>query len=100
MAQGGVIPAGLVWRTRGTGAPWVAILGCSVAYCCCLGLGFGRLVLFDVLLYGLSRSLEFIALVVLRVREPNLPRAFRVPGGLVGAVVVGVLPMALLVVAG
>jgi hypothetical protein len=37
--------------------------------------------------------------VVLRVREPNLPRAFRVPGGLIGAVVVGILPMALLAAA-
>ena len=99
LAQNGLLPAAFAWRGRRTGAPWVAILVCSVAYCCCLGLGFGRLVLFDVLLYGLSLSLEFIALVVLRVREPNLPRAFRVPGGLIGAVVVGVLPMALLVAA-
>jgi amino acid transporter len=99
LAQDGSLPAAFAWRTRRTGAPWVAILVCSIAYSCCLGLGFGRLVLFDVLLYGLSLLLEFIALVVLRVREPNLPRAFRVPGGMVGAVVVGILPMALLAAA-
>jgi len=56
-------------------------------------------VLLDVLLYGLSLALEFIALVVLRIREPGLARPFRVPGGLPGAIAVGVLPMALLVAA-
>src|SRR5258707_14398058 len=99
LAQDGVLPAAFAWRTRRTGAPWVAIFVGSVAYCCCLGLGFGRLVLFDVLLYGLSLSLEFVALVELRVRVPNLTPAFRFPGGLVGAVAVGVLPMALLAAA-
>ncbi|MGA8308741.1 MAG: APC family permease, partial [Terriglobales bacterium] len=62
----------------------------------CLGLGFERLVTIDILLYGASLSLEFIALVALRIREPELPRPFRVPGGLFGAVAVGIAPMLLL----
>jgi len=40
--------------------------------------------------------LEFIALVVLRIREPQLLRPFRVPGGLAGAILVGVEPLLLL----
>src|SRR6185437_12731304 len=48
------------------------------------------------LLYGASLALEFVALVVLRLREPDLPRPFRVPGGLLGAVAVGVAPVLLL----
>jgi len=99
LAEDGLLPRIFGQRSERTGAPWVAVLACSLSYCLCLGLGFGRLVLFDVLLYGLSLLLEFIALVVLRIREPSLPRAFRVPGGLLGAVTVGVLPMALLVAA-
>ena len=51
----------------------------------------------DVLLTGLSILLEFASLVALRIREPGLPRPYRVPGGLTGAVAVGVLPVALLV---
>ena len=62
----------------------------------CLGLGFERLVTIDILLYGASLSLEFIALIVLRVREPELHRPFRVPGGMFGAVAVGIAPMLLL----
>jgi hypothetical protein len=53
----------------------------------------------DVLLTGLSILLEFWALVALRIREPELARPFRVPGGLAGAVAVGVPPLALVIAA-
>jgi amino acid transporter len=62
----------------------------------CLGLGFARLVTIDILLYGTSLVLEFVALAVLRFREPNLPRPFRVPGGLFGAIAIGIPPALLL----
>jgi amino acid transporter len=62
----------------------------------CLGLGFARLVTLDILLYGFSLLLEFVALAVLRFREPDLPRPFRVPGGLFGAIAIGIPPMLLL----
>jgi len=47
-------------------------------------------------LYGCALILEFIALVVLRVKEPLLARPFRVPGGLPGAVVAGIGPAILI----
>jgi amino acid transporter len=37
-----------------------------------------------------------VALVFLRVREPELKRPFRVPGGLLGAIAVGIPPILLL----
>jgi len=40
--------------------------------------------------------LEFVTLVALRIREPELKRGFRVPGGMPGAVLAGVFPLALL----
>ena len=96
MAQDGMLPrifGKLHPRSR---APWVAIVVCAVGWALCLGLGFERLVTIDILLYGASLSLEFIALIVLRVREPELHRPFRVPGGMFGAVAVGIAPMLLL----
>ena len=95
MAQDGMLPRvfGKVNRRR---APWVAILACAVGWAMCLGLGFERLVTIDILLYGTSLALEFVALIVLRIREPELPRAFRVPGGMFGAVSIGVMPILLL----
>ena len=40
--------------------------------------------------------LEFVTLVTLRIREPELKRGFRVPGGMPGAILAGVFPLALL----
>jgi amino acid transporter len=95
MAQDGMLPSffGKLNRRR---APWVAIIALAIGWACCLGLGFERLVTLDILIYGLSLALEFTALVVLRIREPKLARPFRVPGGIVGAVAVGIAPVALL----
>ncbi len=96
MAQDGMLPrvfARLHPRTR---APWVAIIGCACCWGFCLGLGFERLVTIDILLYGLSLALEFAALVFLRIRESELPRPFRVPGGLIGAAAIGIVPLLLL----
>jgi len=95
MAQDGMLPKffGTLNRRR---APWVAIIALAIGWACCLGLGFERLVTLDILIYGLSLTLEFLALVVLRIREPRLKRPFRVPGGMFGAVAVGVAPVLLL----
>jgi len=95
MAQDGMLPSffGKMNRRR---APWVTIIALAIGWACCLGLGFARLVTIDILIYGLSLSLEFVALVALRIREPELARPFRVPGGIFGAVAVGVAPVLLL----
>jgi amino acid transporter len=97
MAEDGFLPKVLTTRHSKTGAPWVAILVCAAAWALCLNFSFTKLILLDVLLTGLSILLEFASLVALRVREPALPRPYRVPGGLFGAVAVGVPPLALLV---
>ena len=96
MAQDGMLPkifGKLHPRTR---APWVAIAVLAICWAPCLLLGFERLVTIDILLYGCSLGLEFAALIALRIREPRLERPFRVPGGMFGAIAVGIAPMALL----
>jgi amino acid transporter len=96
MAEDGFLPRAFT-RLNRSGAPWVAILACAAAWALCLGMSFVKLVLLDVLLTGSSLLLEFAALVALRIREPQLRRPYRVPGGMAGAIGVGVLPLALLV---
>ena len=97
MAQDGMLPRVFAKVHPKTRAPWVAIITCATGWALCLGLGFERLVTLDIMISGASLGLEFIALVVLRIREPQLPRQFRVPGGLAGAILVGVPPMLLLI---
>jgi amino acid transporter len=97
MAADGFLPRVFMRRNLKTGTPWVAIVACAIAWAACLPLGFLRLVILDVLLTGLSILLEFWALVALRIREPNLERPYRIPGGLPGAIAVGLPPLALMV---
>ncbi len=96
MAQDGMLPGVFAKLQKKSRAPWVAIVALAMGWAMCLGLGFARLVTIDILLYGTSLVLEFVALAVLRFREPELPRPFRVPGGLFGAIAIGIPPALLL----
>jgi amino acid transporter len=96
MAQDGMLPKVFGRTLAKTRAPWVAIMVLATGWALCLGLGFERLVTLDIILYGASLMLEFVTLVVLRIREPELKREFRVPGGLPGAILAGVFPLLLL----
>ena len=99
MAKDGMLPKIFAKVTPKNGTPWVAILVLATCWALCLGLGFKRLVILDIMLYGASLMLEFVTLVALRIREPELRREFRVPGGLAGAISCGVFPLALLGIA-
>jgi amino acid transporter len=95
MAEEGLLP-GVLRRRTAAGVPWVSVLLCAVAWALALRMSFERLISIDLVLYGAALMLEFVALVVLRVREPELVRPFRVPGGTAGAVLAGVGPAILI----
>ena len=99
LALNGRLPRAFARQLPSTGAPWVSILALTVAWSVAVGLGLQRLIELYILLYGLSLMLEFAALVILRVREPALPRPFRIPGGLSVAMLLGAGPAALLLLA-
>jgi len=96
MAQDGMLPGIFGKLQKKSRAPWVAIIALATGWALCLGLGFARLITLDILLYGASLSLEFVALAVLRFREPGLPRPFKVPGGKLGVIAIGIPPVLLL----
>ena len=95
LAKDGLLPKFLTKTTRAK-VPWASVLVCAVAWALALRLSFERLISIDLVLYGASLLLEFVALVVLRVREPGLKRPFRIPGGLTAAVLAGVGPALLI----
>jgi amino acid transporter len=99
MAQDGMLPGFFAKLHPRSRAPWVAIVVLAIGWAACLGLGFERLVTLDIMLWGSSMVLEFLALVWLRYKEPELPRPFRVPGGNLGAIFIGIPPTLLLVFA-
>ena len=100
LAQDGLLPQFLnrTTRARPTSAPvpWASVLICAVAWALALRLSFERLISIDLVLYGASLLLEFVALVVLRLREPALARPFRIPLGLPAAIAAGVGPAVLI----
>jgi len=96
MAQDGMLPKVFGKLHPKSRAPWVAIVALAIGWGFALNLGFERLVTLDIMIYGASLTLEFVALIALRIREPELRRPFRVPGGLFGAIAVGIPPILLL----
>ena len=79
-------------------------MGCDHALRCAgwaltVNLTFERLISIDLVLYGGSLILEFVALVVLRWREPQLSRPFRIPGGTMACVLIGIPPAVLIAAA-
>ena len=97
LAEDGMLPSFMTTRNR-HGVPWVALLVCGTAWALALQFSFERLISIDLILYGASLILEFVALVVLRLREPDLKRPFRA-GNLAMAVALGVMPAALIIYA-
>jgi amino acid transporter len=94
MAEDGMLPR-IVARRNSRGVPWVSVLFCGVAWALALKLPFERLISIDLILYGSSLMLEFVALVVLRLREPALARPFKA-GNLAFACLLGVGPALLI----
>lgn len=84
LADDGYLPTGLSKLHPRRGTPIssivVASLICSVAV---VG-PFQALVAIDVAVYACALMLEFIALIVMRRKFPDMARPFKVPGGAVG----------------
>jgi amino acid transporter len=94
MAKDGLLPMALARHSK-RGVPYLAVFVCCLAWASVSGLNFDRLIELDILLYGLSLVLEFAALIALRIRQPQLPRPYRIPGGIAGAIAVSVAPVAI-----
>ena len=95
MAQDGLMPRVLAKRWSNN-VPWVSVLACSAGWALALGFTFERLISIDLVLYGAALLLEFLAMAVLRVREPQMIRPFRVPGGLGAVLALGTGPALLI----
>ena len=94
MAEEGMLPL-VVARRNNRGVPWVSVVLCGLAWGLALKLPFERLISIDLILYGSSLLLEFVALVVLRIREPKLVRPFKA-GNLAVTCLLGAGPAALI----
>lgn len=82
------------------GTPYASILFCSAIYLVLTAyFTFTTLVELNVTLYCASLVPELLALLYLRYREPDLPRPYKIPGGMVAVWAVVLLPIIVSLVA-
>jgi amino acid transporter len=93
MANDGWFPEFFARTNKTTGIPTNALVVCCVISALFTALPFGKLVVIDILFYSAELLLEFVALLVLRVREPDLPRPFRIRGGWPVLILITIAPM-------
>jgi amino acid transporter len=93
MARDGWMPGSLAKADARTGAPRASIFGICAVTALFAALTFDSLVVIMSILYTAALLLEFISLVIFRVRRPKAPRAFRIPSGKWGLVYVCLPPL-------
>ncbi len=99
LGQDRLLPGSLALLHSRHATPWVAIVVSSGVYSVLALLPFTKLVVLDVWLYSLALVVELAAFLAIRLREPTLPRPWRVPGGLPAALLVVALPSLLALLA-
>ena len=60
---------------------------------------FGDLLIIDVTLYGAALFLEFISLIIFRIRLPHAKRPFKIPLNIMGLCVMILLPISVYCIA-
>jgi amino acid transporter len=79
--------------------PYISIILCSMVVSFMILWPFAELLIIDVTVYGAGLSLEYIALIKLRIKEPEKHRPFRIPLSVPWLCVVLLLPVTVYVVA-
>jgi len=84
LAEDNLAPHSLVKCSKKRGVPYVAVLSLGVFSLIACLFPFGVIVVVDVMLFMSAYALIFISACILRIREGDLPRPFRVPVGTKG----------------
>jgi amino acid transporter len=79
--------------------PYISIIASSIVVSILVLFTFADLIIMDIILYGAGLSLEFLALLTLRAKEPHVRRPFRIPLGRTGLVLLFLLPLGIYTVA-
>jgi amino acid transporter len=99
MADDKLLPAAVSRIHPKHNVPQASIIICALVVSGMVFWEFGDLLIIDVTLYGVALFLEFLALIVLRVRMPERYRPFRIPLNVYGLSVMTALPTLCTIVA-
>ncbi|MGN8068093.1 APC family permease [Mucilaginibacter sp. 22184] len=99
MSEDHLLPAGLNKLHRRFKTPYISLIICSLVVSFMVLWTFADLLIIDVTVYGAGLSLEYIALVRLRLKEPQKARPFRIPLNVIGLCLILVFPFVVYAVA-
>jgi amino acid transporter len=99
MADDGLLPSKIQTLHPRFKTPYISIIICATVVSFMILWSFQQLIVIDVTLYGAGLFLEFVTLIVLRIREPLAHRPFRIRLSTLGLCIMIVLPVGLFVIA-
>jgi amino acid transporter len=99
MAEDGYLPAALTRKHSRYGTPWLAILVSAIIYALLAWQSLGQLISVYIWLRSATTVLTVLSAWKLRKTRPDMPRAFRIPGGDMGLVYVVAAPVVMALVA-
>jgi amino acid transporter len=93
MADDGLLPVRLNKLHPRFNTPYISIIICSLVVSLMVLWTFADLLIIDVTVYGAGLFLEYIALIKLRLKEPDTYRPFRIPLNIAGLCIMALLPL-------
>jgi amino acid transporter len=99
LAEDGYLPPFLTRRHPRYATPWIVILISAGIYSCLALRSLGELISIYAFLRGATTVLTVLSAWGLRRKRPDLPRAFRIPGGNLGLIYVIATPFIMTCVA-
>jgi amino acid transporter len=99
MAEDGYLPAALTRKHSRYGTPWLAILVSAIIYALLAWQSLAQLISVYIWLRSATTVLTVLSAWKLRRTRPEMPRAFRIPGGSLGLAYVVAAPVLMAMVA-
>jgi amino acid transporter len=99
MADDDLLPKKLTKLHPRFQTPYISILVCSMVVSVMILWPFTDLLIIDVTVYGAGLSLEYISLIKLRVKSPDVHRPFKIPLSVTGLCMMVLLPVTVYFVA-
>ena len=93
LAEDNLAPRALVKCSKERGVPYIAVLSLGAFSLIVSMFPFGVIVVVDAMLFMSAYVLIFIAACILRIKEPDMDRPFRVPFGTKGFIAMCVPPI-------
>ncbi len=99
MADDKLLPKALTKLHPKYNTPYLSIIICSLVVSLMILWSFNELLIIDVTVYGAGLFLEYATLIVMRIKQPDTHRPFKIPLGVGGLLVFLILPTAVYFIA-